>query len=106
MEREKLEQAFNLQITSELKLYKMVMLQKTKQEIIASAYQIANMIELYEALVELCPQMTEKELLYCLQIPNILTVVYGLWLKIPDVLYQEKEHAIWSFIGRNMVNAA
>ena len=106
MERIKLEDAINLQISSELKLYKMMILQKTKEEILAEAFQIASMIEMYETLVELIPQMTDREIYQCLQVSGLLFVVYEKWLKIPDEESRVKEECVWSFIGRTSTKAA
>ena len=106
MERIKLEDAINLQISSELKLYKMVMLQKTKEEILAEAFQIASMIEMYETLVELIPQMTDTEIYQCLQISGFLFAVYEKWIKIPEDESRGKEDCVWSFVGRTCTKAA
>ena len=106
MERIKLEDAINLQISSELKLYKMMILQKTKEEILAEAFQIASMIEMYETLVELIPQMTDIEIYQCLQVSGLLFAVYEKWLKIPEDESRGKEDCVWSFVGRTCTKAA
>ena len=106
MERNRLEHAINLQVSSELRLYKMIVLQKTKEEILADAFQIANMIELYETIVELIPNMTDREIYECLQVSGLLYVVYEKWLKIPDEESRVKEDCVWSFLGQNSKNAA
>ena len=106
MERNKLENAINLQISSELKLYKMIELQKTKEDMLADAFQIANMIELYEIFVELIPHMTDREIHQCLQVSGLLFVVYEKWLKIPDEESRVKEDCVWSFIGRTSTKVA
>lgn len=105
MERNRLEDAVNLQISSELKLYKMIVLQKTKEEILADAFQIANMIEMYETFVEVIPHMTDREIYECLQVSGLLFVVYEKWLKIPDDENRLKESCVWSFLGRTSKNA-
>ena len=106
MERKKLENAINLQISGELKLYKMIILQKSKAEILGDAFQIANMIELYEIFVELIPHMTDREIYECLQVSGLLFAVYEKWLKIPDEESSVKENCVWSFLGRTEKNAA
>ena len=84
----------------------MIVLQKSKEEILAEAFQIANMIELYETFVELIPHMTDREIYECLQVSGLLFVVYETWLKIPDDESKIKETCVWSFLGRTSTRAA
>ena len=98
MKRKHLEANFNWKIASELTLFKITMMKKEKEDLIANAYEVANKIEFYEMLVELSQKMTEEQLYACLQVSNLLSVLYDSWMKIPDDAYLEKEQMVWELL--------
>ena len=106
MERKQLEANFNWKIASELTLFKLAMMKKEKEDLIANAYEVANKIEFYEMLVELSQNMTEEQLYACLQISNLLSALYDSWIKLPDEAYQEKEQMVWELLENRNNHAA
>ena len=104
MERKNLESLFSWKIGSELTLYKSMMLKKEKEDMIANAYEIANIIEFYEILVELCQKMSDEQIYQCMQISNLLATLYDRWMKIPDESYEEKEHTVWSVLENRSIH--
>lgn len=98
MDRKKLEQTFCWKISSELKLFKYHIMQKTKEEIYACAYQIDCMVRIYESLAEMSQKMETEQLQSCIHISNLLAFLYGEWLKVPDTQNEELEHSLWSLI--------
>lgn len=97
--RLQLEQTFCWKISSELKLFKNKMLQKTKEEIYASAYEIDCMVRIYEILVEQSKRMETEQLECCIHVSFLLSFLYAEWLKIPDTQNEELEDILCSFVN-------
>lgn len=57
MQREEMERIFCWKIGAELKGFQYCMMQKSKEEIFASAYQIDCMVRIYELLAEISQKM-------------------------------------------------
>lgn len=98
MKREKLIELFNWKISSELKMIKYRMLQKTKEELYASAYEVDCTICIFELLKEMSLQMDIELLNACLQIPSLINFLYLEWLKIDDNRNAELENSLWSVL--------
>jgi len=96
--RRQLEQTFCWKISGELKLFKYKILQKTKEEIYARAYEIDCMVRIYEILAEESQKMKTEQLEGCLHVSYLLAFLYSEWLKIPDTQNEELEEALYSFI--------
>lgn len=89
MEKEELESLFCEKIGLEIGKFKKRILKKNPKEIYERAYYIDCMVCIYEQLLELSAEM-EAEVLKCLLvIPDILSFLYGRWLKQEDSLTEE-----------------
>lgn len=106
MEREELERIFCWKISSELKLFKYRTLQKEKEEIYSMAYRIDCIISIYEILLEVCKEMTVKELERCMSTPDVLSHLYWRWLRAPDSKNEELEQVIKIAIREEETEAA
>ena len=106
MDRKRIEQTFCWKISSELKLFKWGIMQKSKEEIYGLAYRIDCIITIYELLAELSEKLETEELLKCIHTPGLLTFLYGKWLKQYDSKNMEMEAAIRYAIGKMEINAA
>lgn len=99
MYRKQLEQTFCWKISCELKLHKFKLMQKTKEEIYGSAYEIDCMIRIYEVLVEESQKMRTEQLEACIHISHLLAFLYSEWLKIPDTQNEELETFLCSVMN-------
>ena len=97
MDRTQLEQVYRKKIHDEFKMFEQVTLQKSKEDIMESAYRIVSMTIIFECLLEYSGQMEEKELHKYIQTQGLLEFLYGEWLKNPDT---PQEHSLWSFITK------
>lgn len=93
-DRIRIQKTFCWKISSELKLFKNNIMQKSKEEIFGLAYRIDCIITIYELLVELSESLSTEELLKCIEIPGLLTYLYGKWLKVSDSKCSEMQHSM------------
>lgn len=89
-----MKRVFCWKISAELKGFKYRMMQKKKEEIYASAYQIDCMVRIYEILAELSQGMKAEVLQDCMEISGLLEFHYVEWLKVPDSQGEELEEAV------------
>lgn len=87
---------FCYKISSELTEIKLQILRQSKEEIWACAYQIDSIINIYEILLEMSQKLSVRQLKYCIQTPQLLTLLYAEWMKISDSAYKEMENYLWS----------
>lgn len=106
MDRVRLERTFCWKISGELKLFKYRILQKEKEDIYGLAYRINTIICIYEALMEMCEKLETHMLQRCIEIPGLLTYLYGKWLKDPDSHNKELEYSIMNAICDMQQNVA
>ena len=106
MDRVRLERTFCWKISGELKLFKYRILQKEKEDIYSLAYRINTIICIYEALMEMCDKLETHMLQMCIEIPGLLTYLYGKWLKDPDSHNKELEYSIMNAICDMQQNVA
>lgn len=106
MDRDKLIQLLNWKLTSENKMMRYRFMQKSKEEIYESCYEVDCKITMFELLKEMSDQMTVKQLQYCLQIPSLLNFLYDEWLKVSDSRNEELESSLWIFIKQIEEKAA
>lgn len=81
MEKEELEFLFCEKIGLEIGRFKKRMLEKAPNEIYERACQIDCIVCIYEQLLEQMPEMEAEVLKRLLVIPDILSFLYGRWLK-------------------------
>ena len=105
-DRTRVQKTFCWKISSELKLFKNSMMQKTKEEIYGFAYRIDCIITIYELLIELSETLSTEELNRCIAMPGLLTYLYGKWLKEYDSRNSDVESAIRYAIGKMEEKAA
>lgn len=101
-----LREMFCYKISNELNVIKLRMLEKSKEEIWGSAYQIDSIINIYEILLEMSQKLDVKQLKYCIQTPQLLAFLYSEWLKKSDSAYKEMEYCLCSVIAREKVYVA
>ena len=89
MERDILLAIFCWKLDRELGQFSRKMENRSKIEIIASAYQIDSMFMIYELLLELASAMTCEELDALNSQQELLELVYQDWLKAPDSRNEE-----------------
>ena len=82
--RKWLERAFCWKIDAELNLFRYQILQKDKEAIYHSAYQIDCMICIYELLMEMSEKLSDEVLETVIVFPNILRFLYEEWLEYED----------------------
>lgn len=99
-ERQSQERTFCWKISGELKLFQYQMLQKSKEEIYASAYEIDCMVRIYELLVEKSQSLEKEEFKRLLSIPSLLAFLYSEWLKVEDTQNEEMEHTVCSLLEK------
>ena len=75
----------------EYQAYKASVLGCSNDEIFSRCYEIDAMVNFYEILAEKADGLSEDVLTKLLQHRNILTELYGLWLKKDDSIYSEME---------------
>ena len=96
--QEALRRSFCWKLGCELKLMKHRMLKRKKEAIYASAYEIDHKISIYEAMVELSQRLGREEMQRCKGVPELLALLYGEWLKVPDSSNEELEDFLRSFL--------
>lgn len=69
-------------------------MQKSKEEIFASAYQIDCMVRMYELLVEISQKLEVIQMQKCMEISSLLAFLYERWLKTKDTQTTELEEII------------
>lgn len=106
MKRKELLKIFNWKISSEMKLYKAGMLQKEKEEILASSYEIDYMVRIFESLRERSQKMDTGVLSQCIQISDLLASFYLAWLDAPGTGDEDLELLLDKEIRRIVKNAA
>lgn len=84
MEKEELESLFCEKIGLEIGKFKNRMLEKAPKEIYKRAYQIDCMVCIYEQLLELSTEMESGVLKRLVVVPDILSFLYGRWLRQED----------------------
>lgn len=89
MEKEELETMFCEKIGLEIGKFKKRMLEKAPKEIYGRAYQIDCMVCIYEQLLEMSSELEAGVLKRLLVIPDILSFLYGRWLKQEDSFSEE-----------------
>lgn len=89
MEREKLESFFCMKISEELNAFQKQMLQKSRREIYAHAYEIDIMINLYKFLCMEAVKLEEEALEVLLVFPGLLFFLYDRWLEYEDTYAEE-----------------
>ena len=94
LERKELEQIFCWKASAELRAFQYSILQKEKEEIYHTAYQIDSMINLYELLIEMCGTMKEEVLMIAITVPELLRFLYDRWLKYKDSYVEEMQGCI------------
>lgn len=70
------------------------MLEKAPNEIYERAYQIDCIVCIYEQLLEQTPEMEAEVLKRLLVIPDILSFLYGRWLKQEDSFSEELQRCL------------
>lgn len=89
MEKEELETMFCEKIGLEISKFKKRILERTPKEIYKRAYQIDCMVCIYEQLLELSVEMESEVLKRLVVVPDILSFLYGRWLKQEDSFSEE-----------------
>lgn len=89
MEKEELEALFCEKIGLEMGKFKRRILEKASKEIYDRAYQIDCMVCIYEQLLELSSEMETEELKRMVVVPDILSFLYGRWMKQEDSFSEE-----------------
>ena len=82
--RKQLEKIFCRKLGRELDQFKQQMMEKEKEEIYCSAYQIDSVICIYEALIELSGRIAEEILEAVTAFPGLLGFLYDRWMKYKD----------------------
>ena len=82
--RKQLEKTFCRKLGRELDQFKKRMMEKGKEEIYCSAYQIDSVICIYEALIELSGRIPEETLEAVTVFPGLLNFLYDRWMKYED----------------------
>ena len=82
--RKQLEKIFCRKLGRELDQFKQQMMEKEKEEIYCSAYQIDSVICIYEALIELSGRIPEETLEAVTVFPGLLNFLYDRWMKYED----------------------
>jgi len=82
--RKQLEKTFCRKLGRELDQFKQRMMEKGKEEIYCSAYQIDSVICIYEALIELSGRIPEETLEAVTVFPGLLNFLYDRWMKYED----------------------
>ena len=106
MEHEEIERVFCWKISAELKRFKYCMMQKQKEGIYASAYQIDCMVRIYEILAEQSHNIRSEILQNCMETSNLLEFLYGEWLKVPDSQGEELETVIRQVLQESQTRTA
>ncbi len=81
-------------IYGEYQTYKASVLSCPNADIFGRCYEIDVMVNFYEILAEKADRLQGHELTALLQRKNILTELYGLWLKKDDCNYREMERHV------------
>ena len=82
--RKQLEKIFCRKLGRELDQFKQQMMEKDKEEIYCSAYQIDSVICIYEALIELSGRIAEEILEAVTALPGLLGFLYNRWMNYED----------------------
>lgn len=82
--RRQLEKIFCRKLGRELDQFKKQMMEKDKEEIYCSAYQIDSVICIYEALIELSGRIAEETLEAVTAFPGLLGFLYDRWMNYED----------------------
>ena len=82
--RKQLEKTFCRKLGRELDQFKQQMMEKDKEEIYCSAYQIDSVICIYEALIELSGRIAEETLEAVTVFPGLLGFLYDRWMNYED----------------------
>ena len=98
MERKRIEQTFCWKISGELKVFQYRMMQQTKEEIYARAYEIDCMVRIYEILLEQSQKLETEQLEKAVRVSSLLAFLYSEWLKIPDMQNEELERTLCSLL--------
>lgn len=99
MQREEMERIFCWKIGAELKGFQYCMMQKSKEEIFSSAYQIDCMVRIYELLAEISQKMEVAQMQKCMEISSLLAFLYERWLKTQDTQTLELEEVIQAVLN-------
>lgn len=82
--RKQLEKIFCRKLGRELDQFKQQMIEKDKEEIYCSAYQIDSVICIYEALIELSGRIAEETLEAVTAFLGLLGFLYDRWMNYED----------------------
>ena len=91
MEEYHVKEHFLDRIYGEYQAYRASVLGCPNEEIFGRCYEIDAMVNFYEILAEKAGSLPEDVLTLLLRRKNILTELYGLWLKKDDCCYREME---------------
>lgn len=94
MEKSEVGALFCEKIGLEIGRFRKRMLGKGPEEIYGRAYQIDCMVCIYEQLLEISGELKEEELKRLLVFPDILSFLYGRWLRQEDSFSEELQNCI------------
>lgn len=89
MNRKDLEELLCVKISLEYSRFRAGILEQTREEIFGRSYEITCMITIYEILMELSQTFGTELIKRLLFFPNLLTFLYGKWLKQEDPYEEE-----------------
>lgn len=95
MQREEMERIFCWKIGAELKGFQYCMMQKSKEEIFASAYQIDCMVRIYELLAEISQKMEVDQMQKCMEISSLLSWKSAQSNRLDEKRLKEEEPEIY-----------
>ena len=93
-------QVFCQKIVDELADYKEEKLKLLPEELYHSAYEIDSFIRIFEIMIEESEKLSGEVLRKLICVPNLLNVLYGLWMDTEDSSEEELENCISRYIGR------
>lgn len=100
MEKTELEEILCFKISRELFDFKNKIKGLELDEILACAYQIDAVINIYEQLRELIPQIDETFLKRLILFPNLLLFLYDNWMEEKDSYNEEMLNYIMGVINK------
>lgn len=94
MNRKELEELLCVKINLEYGRFRAEIFEKAKEEMFGRSYEITCIIIIYEILMELSQEFGTEQIKMLLFFPELLTFLYGKWLKQEDSYEEELKSCI------------